>query len=226
MLTAGWSIHYRRGLGSLARHNPQAAVKSLQRALEGCPASRRQDLYHVCFYLGVALQRAGYSQSAIKSWTTCQRLNKRGPTRKMLSRYTNCYGMERQESSVEDDWNAFYAIQAARYLNCKNKRTFSTAAEQDMIGDLIKDSWRDLEGSGRLTGRSGCEKMGLFRGVRIVFPTVLTGEPPINGPVISVNFQTRQKVGLEDRCTCGSGMAFYQCCGRTPGKEELISGVF
>ena len=226
MLTGGWSIHFDRGLDSLTRHRPADAVRSFQQALEACPASRPRDLHRVCFYLGVALQRAGYSQSAIKSWTTGLRFNKRGATRKMLARYTNGYGMERQESSAKDDWNAFYSVQAARYLLHKNKRTFSTLAEQDMIGDLIKDAWGDLVAARSLEGLSSCDKMALYRSVRIVFPTIVLEEPHINGPVISVNFQAGRKVSLDDRCPCGSGRAHIQCCGRIPGKEELLSGVF
>jgi hypothetical protein len=144
----------------------------------------------------------------------------------MLARYTNCYGMERQDSTAADDWHAFYSIQAARYLLCKNKRVFSTLAEQDMIADLIRDAWKDLAGTSTLAGRTGCQKMEAFRSFRIVFPSVVAGEPHINGPIISVNFQTQQKVALGDRCPCGSGLPLFQCCARTPGKEELLSGVF
>ena len=112
----------------------------------------------------MALQRIGFPQSAIKSWISCQRLNKRGPTRKMLSRYTNCYGMERQDSSAADDWQAFSSIQTARYLLGKNKRTFSTVAEQDMIRDLIRDHWMELARLRRTSrGMSGCEKLEAFR---------------------------------------------------------------
>jgi len=219
-------MHYQRGLRSLVHHNPADAVKSLQKALEDCPPSHSHDLYSICFYLGVALQKLGFCQSAIKSWVSCQRLNKRGYTRKMLSRYTNCYGMERQDSREADDWQAFTAIQIARYLLGKQKRTFSTLAEQDMIGDLIKDAWEDLRVSRVLEGKSGSEKVEAFRDVRIVFPSLVKSEPHVNGPVIAVNFQTKRKVGLSDRCSCGSGLPFIVCCGRTPGKEELLSGLF
>ncbi len=47
-----------------------------------------------------------------------------------------------------------------------------------------------------------------------------------SGPVIAVNFQTKKKVKLSDRCLCGSGLPYIICCGRTPGKEELMSGIF
>ena len=226
MLTSAWARHFDKGLGLLSRHKPMEAVKSLQKALEFCPPSRPQELYRVCFFLGIGLRRLGFSQSAIKSWTSCQRLNKRGPTRKMLSRFTNCYGMERQETTEADDWQAFTSIQTARYLLGKNKRTFSTAAEQDMIGDLIRDSWNALRREHVLDGRSGCEKLEAFRNVHIVFPSVVLAEPHKGAPVIAVNFQTQKKVALTDRCSCGSGLPFILCCGRTPGKEEVLSGIF
>jgi hypothetical protein len=226
MMNGKWARHYDRGLGSLARHRPAEAVKDLQAALEDCPPSRSHDLYKICLFLGVALQRVGFPQSAIKSWISCQRLNKRGPTRKMLSRYTNCYGMERQGSSAADDWQAFLSIQTVRYLLGKHKRTFSTRAEQDMIRDLIMDSWGELRRTADLVQMSGCDKLEAFRAVRIVFPTVVLTEPHLDGPVIAVNFQTKQRVGLNDRCSCGSGMPFMLCCGRTPGKEELLNGSF
>ena len=226
MANEAWLRHYGRGLTSLARHRATDAAKSLQAALEECPPSRSRDLYKICLFLGVALQRIGFPQSAIKSWISCQRLNKRGPTRKMLSRYTNCYGMERQVSSDADDWQAFSSIQIARYLIGKNKRTFSTEAEHDMILDLVRDSWAELRSAADMAGMSGCEKLEAFRAVRIVFPAVVLSEPRMEDPVIAVNFQTKQRVGLSDRCSCGSGMPFMLCCGRTPGREELLSGSF
>ncbi len=226
MANAAWLRYYGRGLTSLAHHRAGEAVKSLQEALERCPPSRTRDLYKICLFLGVALQRIGFPQSAIKSWVSCQRLNKRGPTRKMLSRYTNCYGMERQDSSDADDWQAFSSIQMARYLLGKNKRAFSTEAEHDMILDLVRDSWDELRGSLDTREMSSCDKLEAFRAVRIVFPAVAISESRHEDPVIAVNFQTKQRVALGDRCSCGSGMSFMLCCGRTPSREELLSGSF
>jgi len=219
-------MHLDRGLGALARHNPSEAIRSLQKALDGCPPSRSRELYRICFFLGVALRRMGFSQSAIKSWVSCRRLKKRGYTRKMLARFTNGYGMEKQSSEALDDWKAFHAIQISRYLLGKNKGVFSTQAEQDMITDLIKDHWAALQVTGELKADSPCEKMEIFQKTRIVFPTVVITEPLVNGPIIAVNFQTRRKLRLQDRCSCGSGLPFILCCGRTPGNEELLTGSF
>ncbi|MGA2479089.1 MAG: SEC-C domain-containing protein [Spirochaetia bacterium] len=134
--------------------------------------------------------------------------------------------MERQDTGEADDWQAFSSIQTARYLLGKNKRTFATLAEKDMIGDLIRDSWQELVDAGTLDKKSGCEKMEIFRSVRIVFPSIVLAEPRASSPVIAVNFQTKMKVKLSDRCLCGSGLPYIICCGRTPGKEELMSGIF
>jgi SEC-C motif len=221
-----WSMYFKKGLGSLARHNPAQAIHFLQMAMEKCPASHSRELYRICLFLGVALKRMGFCQSAIKSWTSCQRLNKRGHTRKMLTRLTNSYGMERQANAREDDWLAFSSIQTARYLMGKNKRTFSTLAERDMIADLIHDHWMVVLNSGDLEGKSSCDKLSFFRKVNIVFPTAGLGEPRPDSQVIGVNFQTQKKVELGERCLCGSGLPFALCCGRTPANEELLTGIF
>ena len=221
-----WSMYFDKGLGSLARHNPAQAIHFLQMAMEECPASHSSELYRICLFLGVALKRIGFCQSAIKSWISCQRLNKRGHTRKMLARLTNSYGMERRANMQEDDWQAFVSIQTARYLMGKNKRTFSTLAEKDMIADLIHDHWLILLDSGELTAKSSCDKLSFFRKVSIVFPSTGLPEGRADSQVIGVNFQTRKKVELGERCLCGSGLPFALCCGRTPANEELLTGIF
>jgi tetratricopeptide (TPR) repeat protein len=213
------------GLCHLARHNPHEAARNFEKALRECPASRGSDLYRICFFLGVALKRLGHPDPAIKSWMSCQRLKKRGHTRKLLSRLTNSYGMEKQNREELDDWKAFTSVQLTRYLLSKNKRAFSTRAERDMVLDLIKDYWGSLMKSGALEGKSCAEKHAVFTRVQIVFPTVLV--PMHSGErVIPVNFRTQKKVQLSDRCSCGSGLPFHRCCGRTPGSEEIINGLF
>lgn len=219
-------MDFDRGLGSLARHDTAQAVRSLQKALAACPLSRTHELYRIGFYLGVALRRAGYSQSAIRSWLSCQRLNKRGHARRMLARLTNGYGMEKQACEELDDWSAFASVHLSRYLLAKKRHGFATRAERDMVTDLIRDHWRTLGGSGVLTGKKSCEKLELFRNVPIIFPTVLVEHPGATAPVISVDFRSQRRVNLTDRCSCGSGLRFMHCCGRTPGREELQGGVF
>lgn len=169
--------------------------------------------------------RLGHPETAIKSWVSCQRLNKRGRTKNLLARFANSYGMKKQVCLELDDWRAFVSIQLARYLQSKNKHVFSTRAEGDMIVDLIRDHWNSMVISGALVGKSCPEKQALFSRTSIVFPTVLV--PAYEGmPIIQVNFHTQRRMGWEDRCYCGSGLPFNQCCGRIPGSEEVLSGVF
>lgn len=221
-----WASDFDRGLGSLARHQPAQAVRFLQKALAACPPTRAGELYRISFYLGVALRRIGYSQSAIRSWLSCQRLHKRGHIRRILARLTNGYGMEKMPCEELDDWTAFASVHLERYFSAKNRRAFATAAERDMVSDLIRDHWQTLGASGALAGRTSCQKLELFRGVRIVFPTVLADMPMVNTPVISVDFRSSRRVGLSDRCPCGSGLPYIHCCGRIQGREELQSGSF
>lgn len=220
-----WKLDLDRGLGMLSRHNPLEAVRRLRQALASCPADRGADLHRICFYLGIALRRAGHSQVAIRSWLSCAQLKKRGPSRRMLERMVNGYGMARQASADEDDWQAFLAIQLSRYLATRNKRAFSTAAERDMVGDLIRDYWDGLVRSGVLAGKSASQKRDLFRAMRIVFPTVVLPESA-SVAVVACDFRTQRRIGDGQACLCGSGLPYACCCGRTVSAEELTSGRF
>jgi hypothetical protein len=214
-----------RGIRLLSQHDPCGAMRMFEQALQECPASETEELYRICFYLGIALKRLGHTETAIKSWVSCQRLRKRGYTRRMLLRFTNEYGMEKQRRDELDDWKAFVSVQLSRYLLSKNKRVFSTRAEQDMVMDLIRDHWKSILRSRILAEKSCPEKHSYFTRTRIVFPTVLiqqlTGQP-----IIPVNFGTQRRMKLTDRCYCGSGLPFSMCCGRTSGSEEVLSGIF
>ena len=218
-------LNITRGLRLLSHHDSCGAMRLLEKALQECPASDTQALYRICYYLGIALKRLGHPETAIKSWISCQRIRKNGHLRRMLVRMTNAYGMEKQRRDELDDWKAFASVQLSRYLLSKNKRVFSTRAEQDMILDLIRDHWKSILTSGALSDKSCTEKHSYFTRTRIVFPTVLIQQ--LSGlPVIPVNFHTHQRMKLTDRCYCGSGLPFSMCCGRTSGSEEVLSGLF
>ena len=216
-----WAIHVHRGLWYLSRHNAGDALKCFCSALETCPVSRSRELSKLLFFLGVALKRLGYSNSAIKSWNSSLRLVKSGYIRKILCRYSNRYGMVKQRSPEEDDRQAFYGIQLKRYLAGKSRRCFSSFAERDMIRDLIQTYWEDIKLSKILENESPEEKCRIFRNIEIVFPAATTYES-----FVPVNFFTGKRVALEDRCLCGSGLSFLECCGRIPGEDELETGIF
>lgn len=222
---SAWELQMDRGLGMLSRHNPLEAVQCLRQALAGCPPDRGADLHRICFYLGIALRRAGHSQTAIRSWLSCTRLMKRGHSRRMLERMVNGYGMARQASDSGDDWQAFLGIQLSRYLTTRNKHAFSTAAERDMVRDLVRDYWTSVERSGELSGKSPGEKQDLFRRMRIVFPTVVLPES-VPGAFVVVDFRMKRRIGDGQTCFCGSGLPYASCCGRTVSCEELTGGPF
>jgi hypothetical protein len=208
----------------LSSHDSPEAARELQQALADCPADHAADLRRICWFLGIALLRLGHPQAALRSLISCQRLRKRGPARRMIQRLANDYGMARQPRSMMDDRQAFLSVQLLRYLATRRKRAFSTPAERDMVSDLILDYWKSLERSGELASRSCREKMEIFQGMHIVFPTVVLPQAG-TAPSIPVDFRVHRRLGLQDSCFCGSGLPFSLCHGRTRGSEEILSGT-
>jgi uncharacterized protein YchJ len=229
-----WSVYLQRGKEHLARHAPDKALDDLETALELCPVESTKSLSKVLFYLGVALTKIGCSNSALKCWLTSQKLHKTSYATKMIKRFSNEYGMIKQQTERLDDWKAFYSIQLAKYLRTKKNNDFTNAAEKDMIDDLIRDYWEKLNATDLLESKTHEEKLGLFKRVKIVFPFVVdriaenaaAREGSGFHDVIPVNFREKQSLTPSDRCFCGSGLSFGMCCGRTPGEDEVQCGIF
>ncbi len=178
------------------------------------------------YLLGCTLNKLGMRNCALKSWSTARRLYKNGFASRCILRYANNYGMAKQETSIEDDWKAFYSVQLYRYIRTKRTRRVGTEAERDMIVDLISDGWRSLLARYRLAGLTSEEKMALFRSVRIIFPAFHFSEATDDEPAtIPVDFGRKRRIGVDDHCFCGSGLPYKLCCGRIPGEEELLSGI-
>jgi tetratricopeptide (TPR) repeat protein len=219
-----WHIAFDRGKASLAKHNPEKALKSFESALATCPVDKPKDLARILYYLGVALHRLGMSSCALKSWSSAHRLDRQGYSGKFLLRFANGYGMAKQKTKDLDDWKAFHAVQLVRYLSLKKSGKLGTDAERDMIWELILEEWKGLRNSLDLAAMSSEEKLGLFRAFKIVFP--FFSLPEENGePPIPVDFARQKRVTLDDQCFCGSGLPYRLCCGRTPGQDELNIGV-
>jgi hypothetical protein len=170
----------------------------------------------------MALRRLGYPNSAVRTWITSQRARRQKQTRRLIQRFANGYGMAKQCSGDQDDWQAFYAMQAKRYLRCFGKRAFSSPEERCMLADIIRDSWLVMRDSGELEGKSTAEKSVLFQATNIDFPMF----QQVRDSVVRVDFRTGERVCGESICFCGSGLPFLTCCGRTPGEEELETGLF
>ncbi|HUZ17793.1 MAG TPA: SEC-C domain-containing protein, partial [Spirochaetia bacterium] len=208
-----------RGKRELARHNPDTALRFFESALNECPIENRGDLSLILFYLGITLAKLGRKNGAVRSFSSSAKLMKRSSySRAMLRRYANDYGMAKQLSEEQDDWNAFFSIQLRRYLTSKRTQRILSPAERDMIHDLIAEHWRHLRVSGLLVGKRSCEKLDVFRKVHIVFPLYVVPDA-LPGRVIPVNFTTQSRVTDDGRCPCGSGIPYMKCCGRTSGAE-------
>jgi tetratricopeptide (TPR) repeat protein len=197
---------------ALSRHDPAQALRVFRRALDGCPVTDDKELARLLYYLGIALMRLGRKDAAMESWRAAHRLKQPTYALRMLRRYANCYGMERQADRERDDWKAFLSIQFDRYLATKRSGRFSSQAERDMVRDLVFEYWRAIRASEVLAGRDPDERERLFRDVEIVFPYRLPDEG--GSEVIQVDFRRKRRVALADRCPCGSGLTFMSCCGR------------
>ena len=171
------------------------------------------------------MKKLGLKDSALKCWNAGRRIRKNGHSGKMFNRFANGYGMAKQNTEELDDWKAFYSVHLERYLLSKRSRRIGTDAERDMIRDLIADHWERLKESGTLTGKTCEEKMALFRREKIVFPFFMVPNS-LGDAIVPVHFNEKRKMRCADRCQCGSGLPFYMCCGRTPGVDELLNGLF
>lgn len=223
-MAESWRSSFHQGVRHLARHDAAGALLLLSRALQGCPSRRADELTRVLYYLGVALKRLGYGNSAVRSWTASMRLKRKKHTRQVLERFANSYGMAKQCCGDLDDWQAFYSIHLLRYLRGFNRRSLTSHAERRMLSEVIHSYWEKLKGSGALEGKGCAEKIELFKALRIDFPLFsLDGG---RDPVLQVDFHRGCKVRAGDDCPCGSGLPFLACCGRTPGEDELAIGLF
>ena len=214
-----------QGKRYLAHHRPRVALDHFRQAVRNCPVEKRQELVKNLFYLGVALRKVGLPSSALKTWLTARSIDKRSYAGKMAARFVNDYGMLRQMSVELDDWNAFYAVQLKKYLESKRSRKIGSQGEKDMIWDLIFDYWQGILHSGVLRGKSHSEKLELFRAIEIIFP-YFTPPREKKAEIINVDFYAQSRPKADDPCPCRSGLPYGQCCGRIPGDEELLYGLF
>jgi hypothetical protein len=218
-----WRREVDLGLLALKRHRPRVALSHLDQALRGCPEARGAELARMLFYLGVTLRRLGLANPAVRSWIACQKVAKRGYGGKMLDRYANEYGMDRQGSSDEDDRLAFAAVHMGRYLRSRSGRQFQSQTEKRLVGALIHSHWEELLREHDLSRMTASAKCELFRSVTIELPAFVGVHDDRR---IVVDFACGRRVFEEDRCSCGSGRPFGACCGRIQGTDGLVTGSF
>lgn len=218
-----WRTTFAKGRAFLSLHDPERALKCFESALEECPVARSHELGRILFFLGVTLQKLGMCGCALRSWGVATKLDKHYFSGKFLQRFSNCYGMVKQESEELDDYNAFYSIQMNKYLSVKRSGKIGNDAERDMISDLIREGWKEVKTTVNLAALDSCEKISAFTRHRIIFPTAFV---PQYAREIPVNFAAKRKISYDDRCFCGSGLPYRLCCGRIPDSEKLVDGLF
>ena len=195
------------------------AVRSLRAAVDSCPATKPGTLSRDLYWLALALLRLDRSELAIRSLASAQKLRPRGIARSLYMKRVNEYGMCRQPSPELDDFYAFYSVQASIYLGRKGGGRFASNTEKDIVTRLIGDAWRSLSCSGALAKLSASQKLTLFKSKRIGFPSFGLDEPS-RGKILDADFRASAVLNGDDRCRCGSGLPFMQCCGRVSTLRE------
>ncbi|HUW69773.1 MAG TPA: SEC-C metal-binding domain-containing protein [bacterium] len=206
---------FQKGRRALASHEPVAALRSLREAVDGCSATNRTELARRLYWLSIALRRLGKDGLAIKALASAQRLAPRGTARSMYLHVANDYGMPRAACQEHDDYRAFCSIHIRRYLDKTHARRFSSQTEAEAVLKIIADAWVRIQSRTGLGNSSCTEKIRLFRETSIEFPMLRSLEHAASGRIIQADFARGRAVGADDRCPCGSGLPYRQCCGRT-----------
>jgi hypothetical protein len=229
-------LAYRKGRRELARHRPDRALALLRAAVADCPAQEKGLLATRLYWLAVALLRLDRGELALKSLASAQKLRPRGHARDVYEERANSYGMIKKASPELDDFYAFYAIQACRYLGTRPGGRFAATAEKDVVTKLIATAWVALKKSRKLEGKATSERLEAFNAWRVDFPAPFSvSSPPVPAskplataaascrePLV-VDFRRGRLVKAGDRCPCGSGLPYCRCCGRTMSPLELGS---
>jgi hypothetical protein len=209
------------GKRALANHRPDLALRGLKAAAGACPASCPGELSRNLYWLAVALLRLDKPELALRSLASAQKLRPRGLARSAYVHRINEYGMCRRSSSELDDFYAFYSLQACAYLGRKQNGRFESNAEKDAITRLIGAAWHEVTSSGVLVGRSAARKLAFFKAHRIDFP-ILNLNPTIRGSIIAADFRRGHRLLGNERCSCGSGLSYMRCCGRTGSPRDAF----
>jgi hypothetical protein len=176
MMEQQWQKMFEQGRNLLIHKNIKSALHLFSRALKSCPCSEPKALEKIIFYTGITLQKMGMSSCALKTWKSALSFGKNGLSAKMFRRYSNQYGMPKQESPAEDDRQAFLAVQRRKYLSGKKSGKFCTEAEEDMVNELIAEKWQTLYLNDVFSGMNAEHKLQFFYSVTIYFPFVQVPE--------------------------------------------------
>ena len=138
---------------------------------------------------------------------------------------TNSYGMVTDGDGENEDLRAFSAIQQARYLVSRRLGKYGSEAERDMVSDIIRVSWENLQRTHDLGRLSTEDKIRLFHEELIIFPYLECPDEWENSTIV-YDFRKNERISRDSLCTCGSGMTYGECCGRIVSEDELEFGLF
>ncbi len=211
-----WELQFQWGCYYLSKHKIQRSIKAFRQAADHCPASKPEMLSRILYFLGISLERSGQSSLAIQSWINARRLVHRGFIVKSYPRWINEYGMRRTNNSEVDDYYAFATIQVSRYLSNRTSHCFYSREEQDMVVNVIQDTWKLLEKSKILLSLSVDKKIELFKRARLDFPYICREESftYYAKPSLDTFKKDESIANSEGFCSCGSGLPRRMCCGR------------
>ncbi len=204
----------------MASHAAVDALRAFRLAVEKtAPGDPRLPEY--LYWFSVSLIRLGRLELAARSLASARAFERRGHASRLFGRIVNGYGMVRTDCAEHDDFRAFASIQIRNYLASKKRRSFGSIEERDAVVRVLVDGWARVSAEGALEGKSCAERLEHFRNWRMSFPDRVVG---CGCPVIQADFRTGRRVNTDDRCSCGSGLPFRMCCGRTKTPAEYLNG--
>ncbi len=218
---SGPGTGYSSGRRALARHRDLDALRLLRAAVDALPPGSPL-LSGRLYWLGIALLRLGRKDLAVKSLASAQKLAPRGHARALYGHMVNGYGMAKSSCEDHDDFRAFFSIQAARYLG--ERRAFRDELEREAVSHSLADAWLAISSSGLTEGLDCAGKLELFRKVDARIPATMSDARAESARIVPVDFRRERRIHPADRCTCGSGLPWRMCCGRTSSPSERPLG--
>ncbi|HOX17086.1 MAG TPA: hypothetical protein PKW82_01405 [Spirochaetales bacterium] len=220
-ISSGPGAGYSSGRRALARHRDLEALRLLRSSVDALPPGSRF-LAKRLYWLGIALLRLGRKDLAVKSLASAQKLAPRGHARSLYGRMVNGYGMAKSTCEDHDDFRAFYSIQASRYLG--DRKAFRDELEREAVSRSLADAWLAIASSGLLEGLDCSGKLKFFRKVDAMLPSAMPDARGEAARVVPVDFRRERRLDPADRCSCGSGLPWRMCCGRTSSPAERTRG--
>lgn len=221
-----WKLQFNKGKLFLSQKKLHKALKCFESAVTECPVSSKMGLGNSLFYLGLTLKRLGRIDSALRCWRLAHKLDDEGQSLDMIKKHSNSYGMSKHTSNIQDDKAAFLGIQLEKYLKMKKVKRFCSDAEKDVVQDIITNYWQNMLIEGQFSQLAVESKLRFFKNQMLIFPLADLSYFNNDTQVIFADFAGGKVLLMDDLCSCGSGIAFSQCCGRIKSSEELEIGEF